>query len=122
MKKKLSYEALESRVKELEQQVFSYNSEYQARKYLSIARVLFVALDKEGNTTLINEYGLKTLGYRKEELVGKNWFKICLPERFQEEVLTVFHQLMAGEIEPVEYYENLVLRKVGEQLTWPMDS
>ncbi|WP_299980939.1 PAS domain-containing hybrid sensor histidine kinase/response regulator [Desulfobacula sp.] len=113
MKKKLSYEALELRVKELEQQVFSHNSEYQARKYFSIARVLFVALDKEGNITLINEYGLETLGYRKEELVGKNWFKTCLPERFQEEVLTIFHQLMAGVVEPIEYYENLVLRKDG---------
>ncbi|MBU8849405.1 MAG: PAS domain S-box protein [Desulfobacterales bacterium] len=113
MKKKLSYEALERRVKELEQQAFRHNSEYQARKYLSIARVLFVALDKEGNITLINEYGLETLGYRKEELMGKNWVETCVPEQFQKEVLTVYHQLMAGVIEPIEYYENLILRKDG---------
>ncbi|MCK4767797.1 MAG: PAS domain S-box protein, partial [Desulfobacula sp.] len=113
MKKKLSYEALERRVKELEQQVFRHNSDYQAQKYLSIARVLFVALDKEGNITLINEYGLEILGYQREELVGKNWVKTCVPERFQKEVLTVYHQLMAGAIEPIEYYENVVLRKNG---------
>ncbi|MBC2704852.1 PAS domain-containing hybrid sensor histidine kinase/response regulator [Desulfobacula sp.] len=113
MKKKLSYEALERRVKELEQQVFRHSSDYQARKYLSIARVLFVALDKEGNITLINEYGLEILGYQREELVGKNWVKTCVPERFQKEVLTVYHQLMAGAIEPIEYYENTVLRKNG---------
>jgi PAS domain S-box-containing protein len=40
---------------------------------------LFVALDTKGNITLINECGLETLGYQKEELFGKNWFKTCLP-------------------------------------------
>ncbi len=115
MEKKLSYDALERRIKELEQTVSSHDSEYQARKYLSIARVLFVALDTKGNITLINECGLETLGYQKKELAGKNWFKTCLPKRFQEDVLTVYHQLMAGEIEPVEYYENPILKKNGEE-------
>ncbi|MBU1696404.1 MAG: PAS domain S-box protein, partial [Proteobacteria bacterium] len=81
----------------------------------SIARVMFVALDKEGNITLINECGLETLGYQKEELIGKNWFKTCLPEQFREDALTVYHQLMAGEIDPVEYYENPILRKDGTE-------
>jgi PAS domain S-box-containing protein len=123
MKKKISYEAMERRVKELEQTVSDYrnekkifhDSDSQVHKYLSIARIIFVALDKEGKITLINEYGLETLGYQKEELIDKNWFQTCLPEQCRGDVLMVYHQLMAGEIEPVEYYENPILRKDGTE-------
>ena len=87
MEKKLSYKALERRVKDLEHKVSNQDSEYRARKYLSIARVLFVALDTKGNITLINEYGLETLGYQKEELLGKNWFKTCLPKQTGQPLL-----------------------------------
>ncbi|MEA1968909.1 MAG: PAS domain-containing protein [Thermodesulfobacteriota bacterium] len=115
MEKKLSYEALEHRVKELEQRISTSDSESQVLKYFSIARVMFVALDTKGNITFINECSLETLGYRKEELIGQSWFKTCLPEQFQEDILSVYHQLMANEIEPVEYHENPVLRKDGTE-------
>lgn len=65
-------------------------SEERARQYLDIAAVTFVALDSEGNIVLINQRGLEILGYRREELLGKNWFKTCLPERFQKDVLDVY--------------------------------
>jgi two-component system, sensor histidine kinase and response regulator len=116
MEKKLSYDALERKVEELEQKISHHNSEVQAQKYISIARVMVVALDTQGNITLVNEFGLETLGYRnQEELVGKNWFKICLPERFHKDVLMVYEQLMTGEIEPVEYYENSIITKDGKE-------
>ncbi|MFH1153527.1 MAG: PAS domain S-box protein [Pseudomonadota bacterium] len=110
MGKKLSYAALERRVTELEQ------ADYRARSYLSVAKVLFVVLDTRGDITLVNKYGLETLGYTEEELVGKNWFKTCLQEQFRDTILEVYHQLMAGDIEPVEYYENPVVRKDGREL------
>ena len=90
-------------------------SEEKARQYLDIAGVAFVALDNEGNITLINKRGLEILGYQRGELLGKNWFKTCLPDRFQKDVLDVYHQLIRGEIEPVEYYENPVLTKDGKE-------
>lgn len=90
-------------------------SEKRARQYLDIAGVVFVALDTKGNITLINKRGLELLGYRGEELLGKNWFKTCLPERMTDEVLDVYHKLIRGEVEPVEYYENPVLTKDGKE-------
>ena len=90
-------------------------SEETARRYLDIAGVTVVALDHEGNITLINQRGLEILGYQREELLGKNWFKTCLPERMSDEVLDVYHQLIRGEVEPVEYFENPVLTKDGEE-------
>ena len=90
-------------------------SEKKARQYLDIAGVAFVALDNEGNITLINKRGLEILGYRGEELLGQNWFKTCLPERMTDDVLDVYHQLIRGEAEPVEYHENPVLTKEGKE-------
>ena len=90
-------------------------SEEKARQYLDIAGVAFVALDNEGNIALINQRGLEILGYQREELLGKNWFKTCLPDRFKKDILDVYHQLIRGKVEPVEYYENPVLTKDGQE-------
>ena len=90
-------------------------SEKKAQQYLEMAGVLFVALDDEGNIALINRRGLEILGYHREELLGKNWFRTCLPDRFQKDVLDVYRQLIRGEVEPVEYYENPILTKDGKE-------
>jgi len=98
------------------QQTFT-ESEQKAKQYLDIAGVIILALDEDGNITLINERGLKVLGYQREELLGKNWFRTCLPDRFREKVVDVYHQLMRGEIKPVKYYENQIQKKGGEERT-----
>ncbi len=90
-------------------------SENKAEQYLDIAGVALIALDNEGNITLINKRGLEILGYRGEELFGKNWFKTCLPERIADQVLDVYHKLIRGDVDPVEYYENPVLTKDGKE-------
>ncbi len=82
--------------------------------YLDIAEVILVALDQNGQITLINRKGCRILGYEQEELIGKNWFQTCLPRENRDEVFKIFKQLMAGKIEPVEYYENPVLTRHGE--------
>jgi len=116
-------ENLRQRIKELEQETCRLKlveaalkeSKYQSQQYLDLPGILFIALDKEGNITLVNENGLEILGYRREELLGKNWFKTCLPHKFQRDVFDVHHQLMTGKIEPTDYYENAILRKDGSE-------
>jgi PAS domain S-box-containing protein len=88
----------------------------RAQKYLDIAGVVIVAINAKGEVTLINRKGSEILGYEQEEIISKNWFDNFLPVSImKEEVRTVFHRLMASEIEPVEYYENPVLIKGGEE-------
>ena len=101
------------------QKIFA-QSEQKAKQYLDIAGVIILALDLDGNITLINERGLKVLGYQREELLGKNWFSTCLPDRVQKHILDVYRQLMEGEKKSSEYYENLILRKDGEEriISW----
>ena len=89
----------------------------RAQTYLDVAAVMILALDAEGKVTLINRRGCEILGYRTEEIVGKNWFTTFLPERMRDEVLNVWRRINAGEIEPLRQYENQVLTKDGLERT-----
>jgi len=87
----------------------------RAQTYLDVAAVAMVALDRDGRITLVNHQAMAMLGYSEEELLGEDWFDTCLPERVRSHVHSVFEQLMSGEAEQTEYFENTVLRKGGEE-------
>lgn len=88
----------------------------QAQRYLDIAGVMINTLNINGDILMINKKGCEILGYKKsEELLGKNWFDLCLPMENKEEVKQIFNELMVGNIENIEYYENSILTKTGER-------
>lgn len=87
----------------------------RAEKYLDVAGVIVVVVGADQRVVLINRKGCEVLGYRQEEIIGKKWFDDFLPERIRDEAKSVFGKLMAGEIEPAEYYENSVLNKSGQE-------
>jgi len=92
----------------------------RAQQYLDIAGVIFVVLDDQGLVQMINRTGANLLGYEEAEIVGRNWFDNFLPRELGPMVKKVFGQLMRGETEPVEYYENTVLTRTGKErlVTW----
>jgi len=87
----------------------------RARVYLNLAGVIFVAMDAAGTVTLVNQKACEVLGYTKEQIIGRNWFDTCLPPRLKETVKDVARQVLSGDIEPVEYYENPVLTRSGAE-------
>lgn len=88
-----------------------WREQQKARQYLDVAGVMFAAITADQHVSLINKKGCDILGYPEVEVLGKNWFENFLPVRIREPVKTVFSQLMVGDIEPVEYFENPVLTK-----------
>jgi PAS domain S-box-containing protein len=86
----------------------------KVQQFLDIAGVMITVLDASGDIVLINKKGCNILEYTDAvELLGCNWFEMCLPERIRDEVLTVFKKLIAGDVEPVEYFENPVVTRTG---------
>lgn len=83
----------------------------KAQQYLNIAGVIIVAINEKGIVSLINKKGCDVLGYEEDEIIGKNWFDLCVPERFREERKEIFQKVMAGIEEEAEDYENLILTK-----------
>ena len=87
----------------------------KAQLYLDIAGVMFAAIDRTGTIILINKKGCQILGYGENELLGRNWFEVCLPPTAVAIVKEVFAKQMAGEIESVEFFENPILARGGEE-------
>ncbi|MHA2315553.1 MAG: PAS domain S-box protein [Candidatus Hermodarchaeia archaeon] len=87
----------------------------KAQQYLSVARVMIVALNHEGRVTLINKMGCEVLGCKEEEIIGNNWFDFCIPAKTRHKVREVFLKLMAGETKIAEYYENPISIRGGDE-------
>jgi PAS domain S-box-containing protein len=87
----------------------------KAQQYLTIAGVIIVAINDEGIVTLINKKGCDVLGYKEEEIIGKNWFDLCVPETEKKERKDIFKKVMAGKAEEAEDYENSIMTISGEE-------
>jgi len=86
-----------------------------AEGYLQVAEVILVAIDTQSRITMLNRKGCLVLGYEEGELLGQDWCKVCLPPEDSEAGYTVTRRLLAGDLAPVEYGENHVLRKDGSR-------
>lgn len=87
----------------------------RAQRYLNIAGVTIVAINEKGLVTLINRKGTEVLGFEENELIGKNWFDLCVPERLRQKRKETFAAVMAGETKEIEDYENIIVTKSGEE-------
>ncbi|MFW9942318.1 MAG: PAS domain-containing protein [Candidatus Thorarchaeota archaeon] len=95
-------------------------SKNRLKNYLDLAGVILVALNREGNITLLNKKGYEILHYEEGELIGKNWFDVCIPKENQEELKNVFKAIINGDVEPFEYYNNPIINKRGDvrMISW----
>ncbi len=91
------------------------NERDKAQKYFDVAGVLLVVIDAVQRVTRINTAGCALLGYEEREIIGKKWFDHFVPEKIRSEVKSIFEKLMAGNIEPGEYFENPVVTRNGEE-------
>jgi PAS domain S-box-containing protein len=87
----------------------------KAQKYLDIAGVILVVLDREGRTTLINKKGSEVLGRNESEILGRNWFANFVPDAERKRTKACFEELMVGDTGALEYFENPVLTKDREE-------
>ena len=81
---------------------------------------MITVLGADGTVQLANRRACEVLGYDEAELRGKHWFDVIVPVSDREPTRGVFKQLMAGEIESTEEYENRVVSKTGEErlISW----
>jgi PAS domain S-box-containing protein len=85
------------------------------QNYLDIVGVILLVIDANQKVSLINKKGCEILGYHENEMIGKNWFDMVIPERNRDEVKTEFRKLVDGEIDAIEYFENPILTRSGEE-------
>lgn len=84
-------------------------------QYLDAAASIVVALNRDGRIVRLNKTGARILECEKDEAIDTDWFERFVPERIRARVREVFDALMAGDIEPVEYFENPVITAKGNE-------
>lgn len=106
--------SLSEQIKGREQEVKKQRDLMQ--RYLDVAGVLFVVLDADRIIRLINRHGCELLGYREEELLGKDWFTTIVPERLREARRKVFDAAIASGTVVPGRRENPVVTRSGDEL------
>lgn len=87
-----------------------------ARRYFDIAEVMMVVLDREGRICQLNRKGCQLLGFSEKELIGKNWFDNCLPQRERLAIRQFFDDIISGEVPLGQKGENWVQTRDGREL------
>ncbi|MFT5349399.1 MAG: diguanylate cyclase (GGDEF)-like protein/PAS domain S-box-containing protein [Gammaproteobacteria bacterium] len=91
---------------------------FKVQRYFNISGAILVALNIRGEVLMINKGGRELLGYDEDEIIGMNWFDLCIPESNRREVQSRFDQAMLKDDKIViEYYENKIITKPGKELT-----
>ncbi|MBN1289439.1 MAG: PAS domain S-box protein [Actinobacteria bacterium] len=68
----------------------------KARDYLNIAAVMMLALNADGEITMINRKGCELLGFTEDELMGKDYFNEFVPENVREKARNSFNSVITG--------------------------
>lgn len=87
----------------------------KSKLYLDVASIMCLGLDNEGKIDLINPKGCEILGITKEEAIGKDWFETFVVNEQLAQTKALFKEIITGKQPIVEYYENIVRTKSGEE-------
>ncbi|WP_040411887.1 HD domain-containing phosphohydrolase [Desulfosporosinus sp. OT] len=97
-----SYEELEASEEELRcnyeklqsKEVALRESERRFRSMLENVELITVIIDKNGNVIFCNDFALSLTGFQKNEVIGKNYFDIFIPNETLKNAKTWFEQIL----------------------------
>jgi len=89
------------------------NSEQRFRNLLEKVNLIAIILDQNGKVTFCNDHLLKITGYQQEEVIGKDWFDLMMPEGFTT-IKDLFFNGVKDEITPRP--ESQIFTKSGRKL------
>ncbi|MBD3218107.1 MAG: PAS domain S-box protein, partial [candidate division Zixibacteria bacterium] len=83
-----------------------------SRSILRTANSLIICLDKEARIQIFNDECENVTGYKREEVLGKTWPDLFLPDEFHHDGLSDFEKWVKNH--PRDKYEGPILTKSGE--------
>jgi len=91
-----------------------------AQRYMDMAGVMLLALDKDGYVTMCNRKGAEITGYSESELIGENWFTHTMTSDGREQRRKLYIDSLLGRTPWMKYDENPIITKSGEKrmISW----
>jgi diguanylate cyclase (GGDEF)-like protein/PAS domain S-box-containing protein len=88
-------------------------SERRFSDLLANVELISIMLDREARITYCNDYFLRLTGWRREEVIGRNWFEAFMPVVLGD-MKPVFEQLLANAAE-ARHRDNEIFTRTGER-------
>ena len=91
--------------------------EYERRftQILDSGNIVSLILNNDGTINFCNDYLLRITGYKREEVLGKNWFDLFIPSDLKDKLYLIFSGGMRIN-ELASTNENRILTKNGDEL------
>ena len=110
-------ESLRKRVAELEKIDLAHNhstvslveNRDLAKRYFNLTGIMVKIVDQNGTVTFVNKKCCEVLQGNEEEIIGKSWVNVFVPQRIRSQMMEYFNKLIAGTISPVEFHVNPVI-------------
>lgn len=87
-------------------------SEQRFGDMLRNLQLIAMMLDRDARITYCNDYLLQLTGWRREELLGRDWFEVFVPSELDTDLKGVFSELLA-EAPGSGHHENEILTRSG---------
>lgn len=94
-------------------------SEEKFRRILENISLIGLMFDTKGNIIFCNQYLLNLTGWKRSEIINKDWFKLFIPVEIREQIKKIFFNAVGKKSFP-RHYENEILTKKGERkfISW----
>ena len=96
-----------------------HESERRFNDLLGNVQLVSMMLDREARITYCNEYLLNLTGWKRDEVIGKNWWKYFIPPEIQDLRNEFYTALLENRPEAL-HHENDIVTRSGErrQIRW----
>jgi PAS domain S-box-containing protein len=97
-----------------------HKKEKELSEYLNIIDEIILILNVNVTIEYINETGANILGYKAQELLGKNWIEWCIPEKNRPFIQSIKQDIQKTHAIKYTIVENTVLCKDGTEklISW----
>lgn len=85
-----------------------------AENLMETANTMVVAFDASAHITTFNKFAEELTGYKKEEVIGKNWFDMFIPWRDRETIPALFSEVLK-QMPKASQNENYISLKGGDE-------
>ncbi len=91
-----------------------FESERRFREMLEKVRLAAIIMDTECNILFCNDFLLEISGWTKDEVIGRNWFDVFIPDESKEHMEVLYREKMPADEFP-GFHESEILTRSGER-------